>query len=497
MKEDILEACICLLTKFNKKFDLQILEGKINYHANIFSVKSISDALRYFGLSNMVVNISSSDLRVIPLPAIAYCKSDHHGYFTAITQIKDISIFYSENGIEIEKSLQEFEKEWTGVILLAEKASSSFYKLNKKHSLTIQVSSIFFALCIISLIFFNVVSWIHSLVIVLSLFGICSSLFSLYKSKGGVNIYADALCKSNRWEKFDCESVLNTNVKLFGISIPILATIYFIYSLSILLLGFSLLPLLWMSLLVLPMVTYLIFKQLFVLKKICSICLIIGVIYFFQISIIFVLINNILIFELSDIFIHILVYLLSMTVGFTINEVLGLKIDNIKFKNELFFYKSNGDIFNNQISNQPKIEIPRDIKPIVINPESNKNIITSIVSFDCIHCLATLKSLKALVGVSPDSRFEIILHVNGNQEDIQAINYFMNNSDPQIIDDLISYHKSRSILNLKQQIVSYEYVKAYETWKKDLKINYFPQIYFNYYLLPTNFKVENLLFLTS
>lgn len=496
MKEDVLNACVCLLKKFNKKFDPKILEEILSYHANIFSIKSISDALRYFGLANMVVNISSSDLLRIPLPAIAYCKSDDHGYFTAITQIRGTSILFSDQEIEIEKPLQEFEDEWTGVILLAEKANSSLYRLNKKHSLPIKAISIFLVFSIFSIMFFQITSLLSSFLVILSLLGVCFSLLSLLKSKGEDSIYADALCKNIKWGKLDCGSVLSTNVKLFGISIPITATAFFMYSLITHLFAYSLFPLLWMSILALPIVIFLIFKQLFILKKICAICLIIAMIYLAQLSILFIFINTVLPFELGEIYFHILVYLLSMAVCFTINEFLDLKIKSQYLENELHFYKSNEDIFKSQISTQPKIEIPRAIKPITINPDSNKNIITSIISFDCKHCLSTLKSLKALVEVSPDSRFEILLHVNGNQKDNQAINYFMNNNDPQILDDIISYHKTRN-LNPEQEDDSYEYVKAYDTWKNELKLNYFPQVYFNYFLLPTNFTVKNLLFLTS
>ena len=96
----------------------------------------------------MAVNISSEQLREIPLPAMAHLKAGNEMYFVVIENVLDDTIEYFDSQLgHVKESIDLFCSKWTRNALLisaGEKSGEENYKQNRKFEIFQQVN-LFFA----------------------------------------------------------------------------------------------------------------------------------------------------------------------------------------------------------------------------------------------------------------------------------------------------------------------------------------------------------------
>ena len=172
--DNVTNVCRRFLQIHDKEFDSTVVERHIHFHSDKFSMKAISDTLKYHGVVNLVVSLSKAHLRDIPLPAIFHSEVKEQHVFRCLTKIETDCVSYYENSYKEDKrSICDFIREWTGVVLIGECTDCTFSQvLNKEISpKTIKHSMLAFLLVICSASFQKCNSYGDVIAAVLSLWG--------------------------------------------------------------------------------------------------------------------------------------------------------------------------------------------------------------------------------------------------------------------------------------------------------------------------------------
>lgn len=499
MKDNITSICAAFLNIIDKKHDKELLNQILYFHSQAFSMKAISDTLRYYGMITMVVSINEDQLHQIPLPAIAHCKKGSKEVFRCVTKIEKSNVYYYEDKKGEKQSVDDFVKEWTGTTLLAEKTEATFIKREKSIP-SRWIKGIIIILILLAFLgtLFNQLSDISSYVIqtILLLVGSMAGLLTILKSHGMENGITAYLCDGKKWEKLDCNAVLRSDSRIMGISYGVVATAYFLCGLLAHVFLHDHVVFSQVSIVGVPVVGYLLYKQYFVLKKVCSLCLIIAFIYltynmlsWFHIDMWSIQLNR-YVYQLG------LIGLMAFIVSLLLDQYLLTYSEKQKSVNELFRWKTNKEIFDIQLSNSPEVSFPDDLSPIIIHPKSSEQVVTLLISLNCGHCLRALYDLKLLVTVSPETRFEILIHVC-NKEENEDISRLMAHSGEGAIDNIIEYYTYRLEIESPDPNVSSDYLQSYLKWNKAHQNNLFPQIYYNHALVPSQYRMRDLLYFMS
>jgi hypothetical protein len=193
----------------------------------------------------------------------------------------------------------------------------------------------------------------------------------------------------------------------------------------------------------------------------------------------------------------ILIFIIAFMVSVLIDQYLLSQSETQKSANELFRWKTNEEIFNIQLNKNPKVAIPVELCPITFHPEATDQVVTLIISLNCGHCLRALYDLKTLILVSPETRFEILIHAGKNKKENENIEKLMKLSGGNAIEKIIEYFIHHRNVNDTDGITFSPYLPAYLNWKKTHENNFFPQIYFNHSLVPSQYRIRDLLYFTS
>ncbi len=89
-------------------------------HPDEGSMLAYSDALNHFKIENAAVRITQEDLITLPTPFVAFSQI-HGGTFSVVKNLTDSTIewFDTQKGW-VKDKLEDFTKNWSGVVLLAE-----------------------------------------------------------------------------------------------------------------------------------------------------------------------------------------------------------------------------------------------------------------------------------------------------------------------------------------------------------------------------------------
>ena len=490
--------------RFLQKHELahhkKLLDIFLHFHSQAFSMKAISDTLRYHGIFTMVVSINEDQLHQIPLPAVVHCNNGSEGVFRCLTKVDQESVVYYEEARKETQPLDDFINEWTGISLLGEKTESTFYKSEKSIS-SISIRWIFIIMILFA--FLGIIMTLHTLSInsiiqaVLLLLGALAGVITIFKSHGIENGITSYLCDAAKWNKLDCNAVLQSDARFLGLSLGVMATTYFLSGLLFFVFITGIDIFLLAGAIGIPLVVYLLYRQFFVIKKVCSLCLIIAFIYLTYNTISWMILDGWSFKMYENAYPSILIFIMAFMVSVLLDQFLLSQSEKQKSANELFRWKTNEEIFNIQLRNNPKVVFPDELSPIIIHPEATDQVVTLIISLNCDHCLRALHDLKTLISVSPETRFEILIHQGKNEKENDNIEKLMKLSGRDAIEKIMEYFIHRQDLKDIGGIISSPYLPAYLNWKKTHKNYFFPQIYFNQSLVPSQYRIRDLLYFTS
>ncbi|MFN7493894.1 MAG: cysteine peptidase family C39 domain-containing protein, partial [Cyclobacteriaceae bacterium] len=369
---------------------------------NYPSIRSISDFLKDINCNNLVVKLSLEQLRKIPLPAIAHL-TKNNGHFVVLTEVTGNSISYVDSEIGLVKEdFAGFQKKWTGVALLiktTERSGQANYKQERTKEkvgrfLTFTCLGLSLAVISIPIPYFSLKDGI---VYAYKVVGTVIGVLLLQKQFGIGSNSIDNLCKLGN---SDCDSVIQSKAsKIFSVlNLSELNLLYFVGGLLSMIIDTTSISsvnglIFGLSILSLPITCITMYHQAFILKKWCSLCLMITIILWLEFATHIVLGSNLFITSASAI-VCFIGFSIPYVLWFALRErfINSMKID--KLEKNLNVFLRNESIFQNLLQQQPEIgtSLSLDIKPndvpkpieltIVTNPECGPCAVAQIILED-------------------------------------------------------------------------------------------------------------------
>jgi uncharacterized membrane protein len=492
------EVVYILITKYLKKsnyyFSLNQIKLLLNSHPEFPSLKSITDTLDTLNVENLVANLPINSIDKLPNEFIAVLKNGE--LCLVVKSIKKVKLT-TQSLIKVEKTISEFQNDWTGAILAVERSNSKV----PKNSI-LKYLGLFFLLFIL---FYNSNFEIF-ITPLLSLVGLILSILILRKGLGLSDSVSQEICSKGK--SVNCDSVINYKggFILSKISFGDLSFIFF-SSITIVsfFIGFDYLFYLVFLLLCIPVIFYSIFLQSSKIKQWCNLCLLV--------SSVILLMNTELIFNDYNLAFNSLFWKQSLSVFAIILivwiylkpyihkyiELIEMELNNLKLKR-------NFKLFNTLLTQKKKIETS-STKKMSLGSSNPKTIVDIVISPTCSFCEKAFNV------------FREILDNNTHREKIQV--NFIFNTKLESKDD-IGRHISAQILNLNQAsgaTESYDAMKFwfktknYSKWKEKYNsidsnntdilientkwceinnISHTPQVILNGYLYPSEFDLEDI-----
>ena len=281
-----------LLTGLGVKFTDQFLEGTILSHSDYPSLLCISDALAKYKIDTMAVRVDFQKLKELPLPCIVQF-SDYGGFFYTIEKVSDGQVKYlDEKGKPISIPIDDFQKRWKGICLLAETTESSGEPDIEKRISQKRVVDYFKWAALSSLVLWSVLGlldsqlsegialWSVPVYYFLKLVGLATGVMILCYEVDKYNPTLQSFCSGDK--RVDCNAVLNSKYSKFfneKLSLGLIGFSYFFGTLLYLLINSfseaSLSPLAYLSYASVPVVLISLYYQVVVIKQWCKFCLVV------------------------------------------------------------------------------------------------------------------------------------------------------------------------------------------------------------------------------
>ena len=399
-------------------------------HPDFPSLLSLSEVLTDWQIDNTALQLNTTEqLRELPLPCIAHLRKNN-GWYVLVTDLQGDTITFTDsaNGRTTE-SLTDFERKWSGVVLLAETNEQSGeinYGLHRKQEILDELRAPFLLAGAILLFLFAILSvakdlaFTDWLLLLTKSTGLTLSGLLVAKQLGSKNALTDRLCRIN--SKTNCDDVLNSPAaKLWGwLSWADVGLLYFAGGLlTVLLIGIQLnvLPLLrGLALLAVPFTLFSVYYQGVVLKQWCPLCLgVQGIL----------LIEGILaarqLTPLPDFvmpYVFILIAFLMPTLAWAfVKPLLTNLLKSRREHDELMRLKRDPDLFRALLMQQPQMTpIPADLHPIMLGNPDAEHTITLVTNPYCGPCAKMHKELEQLLERNSTVRAAIIFAFNSADE---------------------------------------------------------------------------------
>lgn len=419
--ENLQIASKYFLRKLGAKVTSQTIDRSLTSHPAFPSILALSETLSDLNIENMAVNIGSDRLDEVPFPAVAHFTK---GHFVVLDNFKNNQVTYFDPAEgHITQALDEFENEWSGVLLMAELDEKSGEKdFNLKRLQFPAVISILVLTLIVGVITGlknypaeTIATWLPLLG--LKIIGGITAVLLIFKEEGINNTLLHKVCDTEANTKISCGQVLDSPAaKLFGwLKMSDLGLVYFaggsivlLASLSIGSLVSTMLYLGVFTVLALPYTLFSIAYQAFVIKKWCVLCLTVQLVFWLEFLVSFSLLKN------GWSFFH-WTSVGSVILGFGVVAAFWMLMKpNLRWKKELLeqetklnYFLKNEQIMQALIEASPQaLAINFTDKVILGNPDSPMEV-TMVSNVYCQPCAKKHENLEELLSTMPD-----VLRVN-------------------------------------------------------------------------------------
>jgi ABC-type bacteriocin/lantibiotic exporters, contain an N-terminal double-glycine peptidase domain len=487
-----------------------------NEHPNKYNLLGLSQMLSDYKIENTGVRIQDVDngLFQLEVPFIAHVGGD----FVVVSNNSTEKIIYYWKGKKIEATIEQFNKVWSGVILVAEPSEQSIepkYHVNQKKEL---INDCKYWLLFVFIFLFFVLGYIDnghwknygiSLAFIFNFIGIYICYLLVLKQINIQSVYADKIC--SLFKQNDCNNILETNAsKLFGfvswseiglgffLSNMLIITFFPIY------INYSII----LNICALPYTVWSVWHQ-GKTRQWCPLCLIIqliiwllfianyisGVMYIPRFTLKEVLSVGCLYF-IPFITINILLPLISKG---KMEEQITQEINSLKATNEIFL---------TLLMKQPYSKTDKSISKILLGNPCSEILITILTNPHCEPCAKlharvenfleetndkfciqyVFSSFSEKIGSS--SEFLIQTYLSNDLETTMKIyhNWFVSEKyEREAIFEKYHFDKNNT---------SPEYDK-HKQWVRQSGFLTTPTILVNGYKLPENYKIEDLKFITK
>ncbi len=354
-------------------------------HPEFPSLKAITDTLDRIDIENIVVNIPKDSISKLPNTFMASLKNNE---ISLVKKNTNGLKLYTEKFKTQKKSFLEFNNEWTGSILAIEKSKN---KTTIKHKLFYFLKAFIFLISIIAIFKYNM-----SAMFILSFIGLAISIMVLRKELGIFDIFSQKICSLN--EKINCNLVIDSQKTVFfnTLSLGDLSLIFFMSSVVInLFLGFNYLFYSIFLILSLPIILYTIYLQAVIIKKWCSLCLLISLTTLIMISFLS-LYNYNWSFDIQYWKKSILISFSILIAWLYLKSHLKKYIHLIKEQYSYLKLKRDFKLFDSVLSSDKKF-ISNSLNKISFGASNPKIVIDAITNPLCSFCKDSFNSYKVLL----------------------------------------------------------------------------------------------------
>jgi len=494
---------------------------QIEQHPAYPSLSSISDTLTDWQIENLAINSSIEQLKEIPYPAIAHL-SKNDGHFVVLQKLDGELLNYIDPEIGLVKeSLQNFEKKWTGVVLLVQankKSGEENYQQKRRQEIfhkvslvTVGVLAILLALLPLSIIPLYLLS-----IYVLKIIGSVLCYFLLQKQFGGGNATINAFCKMGG--KSDCDSVINSPAStIFGVHLSEIGFWYFIGGLLSIVIGAlanesSLLgSLSVLSAVVLPFSLFAVYYQGWVIKKWCPLCLAVMGVFWLEVITHFI-IGNPLAMTWKSLSIAFVGFSLPLIFWSSVRQQFldSLKLPKVE-RNLNRFLKSER-VFQKLLEDQPEIEIGNFSNELQAGVGEAPITITIVSNPVCEPCAYAHSVVEGLLEQF-EGKIKVVFRFAINPSDTKSVSYEMlshlmdlllTTSSEKPIEALSNWYVKNGKSNVKKWKKEYsslanhnqdaitKLINEHSKWYAMAGIKSTPTVLINGKVLPEEFSVADL-----
>ncbi|HEX5155506.1 MAG TPA: vitamin K epoxide reductase family protein [Parafilimonas sp.] len=528
--EQIVAVTIRLLKALNVKVAGHTVSEAILNHPDYPSILSISDALNKWHVHNAAIKIKVKDLKNIILPCIAFIKQDS-GSFVLLKAVNDDAVLYSDGtGKTIKQSIIEFEKAFSGIVLLAEVdegAGEKNYLASRRKEIKKQVSILlcfvaFAILLVISIFQFAgnnaPLSFIFPGLSIFNFTGLCISIILLRYEVDKTNPTLQKICTGGH--KTNCNAVLSSKAaKVAGVSWSELGFVYFAGLYVLLLLtgltnNAALLQVaITFNLLAFLYVPFSIFYQWKIIKQWCPLCLTVQAVLLisFAVSVMPGVNNGSLIagafFNNRNLSILLFAFTLPAVALLITKPLLLAKQKADEDFRALQRIKFNTDIFNALLEKQKRVSESADGLGILLGNKNATNTLIKVCNPYCGPCAKAHPEIENLLEENENLKVQIIFTAANTENDIKAppVKHLLaiaENSNEMVIkaalDDWYMADKKDYLafaakypMNGEQKLQDKK-IENMRKWCEQVDISFTPTIFFNSYQLPDAYSIGDL-----
>jgi len=481
------------------------------------SLLSLSEVLENeAGVKNFAVKIETDQLKEVNFPCLAHLQTKG-GQYVLINALENDTVFYLLDGKNLKLSLTDFEKLWTGVILISE---SEKKVLKRKLNFNYLAQYILPVLSGLLLLFIIQKAYITTKISlfpfigqnVILLAGLIVSVLLLIQSLGRSNAFIQQICGGDA--KHNCNHILSAKAAQVTewLSLSDLGFLYFSGSFIVLLFSQSytaLIIILVFNLMALPFTFWSVYYQWRIAKTWCRLCLMIQGLFWlqaiFSISILLTTENLLAQLTITDLPLLLLFYILPTVIWLNIKPIYQKTQQVQPLTRELNQLKFNIPAFKNLLYSQiqyvgtlPKTAI------ILGNPDASLTI-TMVSNAFCGPCATAHKFLDQWIAIGLDFKLEIVYTFSMETTDQQ--NQFFSHllaikqENKFKVEDVLHhwYHKDyQKIESWKEQFpataLTDHKIELLEqvNWCKLNEVKGTPTFYINSSKLPENYRLKDL-----
>lgn len=498
------------LSKMGIKVSQALLREKIQAHPAYPSLLSVTDTLDELGIDNAALQVDKEKIFEMPLPFLAHDN----------TRKEFVIINNAKKQIKLGS---DFEKNWNGIALLAEKPENWNHAENEKRLLkeeksvqTLTATTLF----IVLLAFLSLIddfSWQTAGLLAATLAGFVIAILIVQQELGISNELTEKLCHSG--SNTDCGVVMHSKGSRISKWMNWAdACIVYFTSYSLLLITFlftnslhGITVLAMISSFAVPVTLFSLYYQWKVVKKWCPLCLFTVAVLWLQFAITAPAAVRFMkgeyggIISVKELLLVVMIFsiisaawLLMLKPSLESNkELLGKNFSLLRFKN-------NPDVFESLLKKQRRIDIaPFENELQLGNPHAPLQIMVACNPY-CGPCATAHKVLHDLAQTN-DIGLAIRLSVKtGNPEDKRTMagRYIMELANSTCTMDKrkmmhdwyewMDLEKFKEKYPLQAGINVQEQLVQHEEWMKEAKIEFTPSVFINGYQLPKQYKPEDL-----
>lgn len=413
------------------KLDISEFKETFFSHPDYPSLYGVTESLELIGVDAVATMVSKDQVHELPDKFIALIEENGFEEMVLIHQIKDEIKTQNTKGKRKNLSLEEFTKNWNGIILLIEENNQP-----KTNQIRARIGLMPTIISIIALILgtsllsqpFSVFPFLMQL---LSAFGVLVSILIIQEDIGRSNPIIEKVCKSKSDEN-SCSSVIKSKTRNFLLDLkfsdlPILFFSSCFLLLTVDYLSFNTVG--FISTLGLPVLFYSVFLQKYVIKQWCVLCLITAGIIAVQ-SIIYLLNFRTPAWNTVFIFLSVLI-----SVGLFWNLLKGVLKENVANFEELYKlkrFKRDYGIFN-MLFEQSEYYNTKGIEGIEVGDQEAFVQLELFLSPSCTFCYKTYQEAYKLLKTFPE-KLKLKIYFNLLEEDEEA------DEDLQIAKKIIEYY---------------------------------------------------------